>query len=91
MKILKSNKGFTLVEVAVVIAIVAAIVAIAIPFLGSSKQDSGHKAADATAKTINEAIIRAKLKGDTNPAIVGPNANDITNAVNYLLQQGYIQ
>lgn len=61
-KIKPKNKAFTLIEMIVVVAVMAIIVAIAIPALSSSKTDSQKRSAEARAKVLNEATDRAILK-----------------------------
>lgn len=48
----RKKKGFTLVELIIVIAIIAILAAIAIPKFGSIKSDAGDKIDIATAKNI---------------------------------------
>jgi type II secretory pathway pseudopilin PulG len=90
-KIRKHNAGFTLIELTVVGIILVILVVLVIAAINSSKRDSTNTGADASARTINEAITRAVLKGDTNPVIYGEDANDIVAAATYLREQGLIQ
>lgn len=83
--------GWTLIEIMVVIGVMSIIIAIAIAALSTSKPDSLNTARSGTAKTINEAIVRAYLKGDTNSLIYGESADDVASAVNYLTAQGYLR
>jgi len=92
LKSIKIQKdGFTLLEMIVVIAIISIVIGLALPAINKSKADADNRNAEGNAKTLNEAILRAKIRGDTNPAITGSNANNVSNAAAYLLQQGYIQ
>lgn len=64
----KSKKGFTLVELVVVIAILATVAAIAIPIVTYELHTSKKNAAVANARTIEYAIKEAKAAqsvGDT--------------------------
>ncbi|HUR39322.1 MAG TPA: prepilin-type N-terminal cleavage/methylation domain-containing protein, partial [Planctomycetota bacterium] len=51
----KSNKGFTLIELMIVIAIIAIIAAIAIPGLLSSQRASNERNASTSLKTLTSA------------------------------------
>jgi prepilin-type N-terminal cleavage/methylation domain-containing protein len=57
----KKNSAFTLIEILIAVGIIAIIVAIAIPALGTSKADTDRKSAEARAKVLNEARDRAIL------------------------------
>jgi prepilin-type N-terminal cleavage/methylation domain-containing protein len=81
------KKAFTLLEMVVVVALVAAMTAIAMPALNLAKQQSSQTQAKANARTLNEARIRAKLKGDTNPVLDG---DDVRAAATYLITQNYV-
>jgi len=85
------NGGWTLIELTVVVLILSIIFGVAIMALRTSKSDTSTAAAEANAKTINDAITRATLQGDTNPAIVGDDANDVEAAAAYLIEKGYIR
>lgn len=63
--ILRRNKGkgFTLIEIVVVVAILAVIVSIGIPALRNSKIDAWNASEDACAKILNEGLVRASLDG----------------------------
>lgn len=65
----KKKKGFTLIELIIVIAIIAIISAIAIPKLLNSKDDANKKADMANAKTIaNAAAVELTNDKLTLPA-----------------------
>lgn len=93
MKILSSklSRAFTLVELLVAVAIVAIIIGIGVPALRNSWSGSQATTADANAKTINEAIYRARdLDGDSAAAIA-TTATDVEAAVTHLVQENYIR
>lgn len=69
----KKKKGFTLIELIIVIAIIAILAAIAIPnFLGIQRK-SKIKADIASAKTIYDATSAAITEGAINPEVDGQN------------------
>ena len=61
-KMLKEQKGFTLVELVVVIAILGILIAIAVPKYNDITRNSKIKAHQATARTIMSAIIMAEAE-----------------------------
>jgi len=67
----KKKKGFTLVELIIVIAIIAILAAIAIPKFGQIRENANIKSDIATAKTIQTAV----LTGLANSQISVPDAD----------------
>lgn len=61
----KKKKGFTLVELIIVIAIIAVLAAIAIPKFGAIKKDANLRADQANAKIIATAVATAISDGET--------------------------
>lgn len=70
----KKKKGFTLVELIIVIAIIAILAAIALPKFGQIRENSNVSADIATAKTIQTAVVAGVANGtipsgaDVSPA-----------------------
>jgi prepilin-type N-terminal cleavage/methylation domain-containing protein len=65
---MKTNrKGFTLVEIMIVVAIIAVLAAIAIPNFIKSRKESQKNACIANLKQIEGAIEQAKLAGKVTP------------------------
>jgi prepilin-type N-terminal cleavage/methylation domain-containing protein len=62
-----SSKGFTLVEILVVVAIIALLAAIAIPNLLRAKISANESNAKATLKTISTALETFSLANGTYP------------------------
>ena len=74
----KGNKGFTLVEIIVVLAIVAILALILVPRLGGYTKRAKEKADEATARSIETAVMAliasGRIEGDGKIRI--PNTGD---------------
>jgi len=64
-----NRKGFTLVEIMIVVAIIGILAAIAIPNFLKSRQESQKNACIANMKQLEGAFEQAKLAGNTAPTI----------------------
>lgn len=75
----RDNKGFSLIELIVVIAILAILALILVPRFGGFTQDAREAADNATAKTIETAVIalitNEKLTGNGTIYIENPGAD----------------
>ncbi|OOM06747.1 prepilin-type N-terminal cleavage/methylation domain-containing protein [Clostridium saccharobutylicum] len=76
----KKKKGFTLVELIIVIAIIAILVALAIPKFGEIIENSDQKADMATAKNIATIVAQQAADG-TAPTAAAVDATSATDPV----------
>ena len=80
LKFLKSKKGFTLVELLVVVVIIGILVAIAIPVYNDITHSTKQKACEANIRMIKSAIQQYK--------VANPDANSVSMEV---LEEGYFE
>lgn len=63
-KNIKKKKGFTLIELIIVVAVLGILALIAVPKFGEIQKNSKEKADMATAKTIADTAVMLVAKGD---------------------------
>ncbi len=81
-----NQKGFTLVELLIVMAILAILAAIAVPRFGASLANAKNQANEANIMMIEKAAQLAVLNGDVTPGSVD-NTDDVMSA---LTEKGYL-
>lgn len=62
-KVLKNKKGFTLVELMVVVAILGVLVAVAVPAYNGVTDSANKKVCATNIRTIESAILQAQVAG----------------------------
>lgn len=79
-RLLKSQKGFTLVELMVVLVIIAILVAIAIPLYAGTQNNARTRACDANIRIINGAIAQYYAEHSAYPQAGVAGVWDLVNA-----------
>ena len=84
---MRKQKGFSLIELLIVVAIILIIAAIAIPNLMSARRSANESAGAATIRTINTAEVTYSTQSPAQGYAItlttlGPNGVDCTVAAN---------
>lgn len=69
-KMIRNEKGFTLIELMVVVLIIGILVAIAIPVFGSAANNARNKACEGNVRTIAGGVAQYQAEYNTIPADV---------------------
>jgi len=84
----KNNKGFTLVELMVVVIIIGILVAIAIPVYGAVTDNAQEKAHEANVRTIKGAVQMYSTSQDTPVTTIG--TTDVYPTLDNYLESGLV-
>ena len=79
MKMFRSKRGFTLVELLIVVLILAALAAIAVPKIGASAANAKKRACDTNISIINSQIELYTANEGAAPSAIG----DVVDSTNY--------
>ena len=84
----RDSKGFTLVELMVVLLIIGILVAIAIPIYNATQKNAKMKACQANIRTINGAVSQWAAANNKEPAELA-DVDDQATALNPYLKDGF--
>ena len=84
----RDSKGFTLVELMVVLLIIGILVAIAIPIYNATQKNAKMKACQANIRTINGAVSQWAAANNKEPAELA-DVDDQAAALNPYLKDGF--
>ena len=85
---MKRNKGFTLIELMIVVAIIAIIAAVAIPSLLGAKKTANEATAIANLRTISTCCEQFRNVNGRYPTAIGELNGGATNYIDEVLASG---
>ena len=71
MKPMKDSKGFTLLEMVIVVTIIAILFLLTVPNIQKTLGIVDKKGCNALVKTVDSAILQYRLENDQNPGSTG--------------------
>ena len=81
---MQNQKGFTLVELMVVVVILGILVAIAVPVYNNVTKQANQKSVEANLRTIDGAIMQYKAVNDGKSPVAGTTATDGSDLKEYM-------
>lgn len=87
---MKSKKGFTLIELTIVVVIMSMLVLIAIPFFKDGYKNSKEKTDLLNLKTLNTATDLYRIANEDNDLFIDGEKDD-EDLMAVLIQDGYIE
>jgi prepilin-type N-terminal cleavage/methylation domain-containing protein len=87
----RNNKGFTLVELMVVLLIIGILVAIAIPIYNKTQENAQERACQANLRTIDGAVAQYCAATGTDPETIGDPSSITIDNNSDLVKEKYLK